>query len=95
MKAALLALLLTGCGGQEFVREPHLQQVVVSVRWFDTEEQIRAACNNPNWGGCATVGRHDYPYSTTWLLKPRSFDDMDRVCRIGHEALHWFGATHE
>ena len=89
--------LTSGCAGwqQPFTQEPYLTQVCVSVAYHDTQEAVARACGDPCSVGCATGATPAYPVSWQQLLRPRAWDDQERVCAMGHEFLRSLGARHK
>jgi hypothetical protein len=94
MKAAVLALALTGCANlpsDPFLVPPTSQRVMLNVEW-STPEEIAKRCG-PNALACATHGGANIPASTIWMQKPRGWADP-LVCTAGHELMHALGARH-
>lgn len=91
----LLIFMVTGCATteREFIQRPTLNAVTIQVVWFDSEATLRGCPAGTH--ACATVGTLSNPYSFMYLVKPRSWDDRERICNAGHELMHALGGTHE
>ncbi len=96
MRVLIFTLMLAGCATQQsYLTPPTLEYVTVRMVWLETVDGVRESCRNQSAGACATVGKHNGGLVTIWAMKPTSFSDESRMCKLGHELLHNLGATHE
>ena len=78
--------LTSGCAGwqQPFTQAPYLTGVCVAVTYHDTQEAV----------GCTALASANSAVSVQHLLRPRAWDDQERVCAVGHEFVHSLGGRH-
>ncbi len=91
MRILILALMIGGCGGKQFITPPRDGTIVTTVVWM-TRQEVQAKCGRGT-EACASVGRWQGEMNYIWAQRPDSFDDLN-ACRLGHELLHNLGATH-
>lgn len=87
-----------------FTSAPKGGRVTFEVHFHDNEASVRTACAALNQRAYpdATAPRPPACTSDTYtpgfdhvhVVRPRDWDDHDRILQLGHEVLHTLGANH-
>jgi hypothetical protein len=92
--AAAVVLVLYGCAGVPFDREPQSGFFCANVTWVRDGFLCPTVRGDVPSGGCASAASPATP-GQMWLIKPQSWEDVSALWRAGHELMHVLGASHE
>lgn len=107
--AALGVAFLSSCGQQgdskiyNTTSLDRWNKITIEVNWV-AANRISEKCKSlgtsdggPNaaYAGCARSKPDNIEICEVYAVRPRDFDDRDRLMHFGHEVWHCFGAKHD